>query len=332
MTEAFVTGGTGFIGEKLVRLLVRKGVEVTCLSRSPDKAKHLEELGVEMVKGDITNRNSVKRAMDNQPLVFHLAAWYEIGVPSEKASLMRQINVEGTRNVLKIAWESGAEKIVYCSTVGALGSSGPADRIADENHTHDGRFQSIYVKTKREAHLIARDLIQRQAPIVTVLPGAVYGPGDTSFIAKQLSALQKENLSAIPDVPGILCYTHVEDVAKGMWLAAEKGKIGEEYILAGEPLTLEQFFITAASVMGVSIPRWRLPARLLRLLAWLCDHVPGGKLLTGGLPLSQEAVSMIADANWAFSSEKARQELGWRTRPLEKGLKDTKEWFKHVNF
>ncbi|MFQ5629874.1 MAG: NAD-dependent epimerase/dehydratase family protein, partial [bacterium] len=324
--KAYVTGATGFIGGKLVSLLVQKGIEVTCLARSPERIKHLQPLGINVVTGDITDRECVAETVQGHELVFHLAAWYEIGVPQDKEEAMRRANVTGTKNVLQAAWKSGAERIVYCSTVAALGSSGPADYVADENHPHDGRFQSLYEKTKYEAHQAAKSMQKEGAPIVMVLPGAVYGPGDTSLLAQQMRIVMQKKLMGIPKVPAIYCYTHVDDVVSGIWLAAEKGKIGEEYILAGAPLTLEKFYRAIANAAGVPVPRLRLSPRMLRLSAWIYENIPGGKIVSGGLPLSREAVAMVVEANWAFSSAKAEKELGWRARSFDDGLVETLAW------
>lgn len=326
MKKAYVTGATGFIGGRLAQLLVEKKMEVTCLVRSPERIKHLKPLRIKVVTGDITDRERVAETIQGHDLVFHIAAWYEIGVPSGKESAMRLTNVTGTENVLEAAWKSGAERIVYCSTVAALGSSGPPDQMVDENHPHDGRFQSLYARTKWEAHQAAKGLIKEGAPITMVLPGAVYGPGDTSLIAQQMQLIVEEKVPAMPKAPGIYCYTHVDDVAAGLLLAAEKGRAGEAYILAGPALTMEEFHCIVAKQAGVKPPKFSIPSGMLRALAWIYENVPGGKIVSGGLPMSREAIAMTTQANWAFSSQKAEKELGWKARSFAEGLAETLEW------
>ncbi|MFQ5650105.1 MAG: NAD-dependent epimerase/dehydratase family protein [bacterium] len=328
MKKAYITGATGFIGGRLVRLLVEKQMEVTCLVRSPEKIEHLKPLGIKVVTGDITDEERVAETIQGHDLVFHIAAWYEIGVRSGKESAMRLTNVTGTKNVLQTAWKSGAKRIVYCSTVAALGSSGPPDRIGDENHPHDGRFQSLYAKTKWEAHQTVKGLIKEGAPIVMVLPGAVYGPGDTSLITRQMRLIVNEKVPAMPKAPGIYCYTHVDDVVAGIWLAAEEGRVSEQYVLAGPALTMVEFHHVVARQAGVKPPALRIPSGVLRALAWIHDNVPGGKIVSGGMPMSREAIAMTTQANWAFSSQKAEKELGWKARSFEEGLAETLEWIR----
>jgi nucleoside-diphosphate-sugar epimerase len=166
-------------------------------------------------------------------------------------------------------------------------------------------------------------MARRGAPVIIVLPGAVYGPGDESALARQLRCIAAGRARAIPAAAGVFPYTHVDDVVEGMLLAWEKGRPGESYLLAGENLSLEEFYQQAARAAGVKPPRWRLPRGLTRLLSWWYDFLPGGELLTGGLPMSREAVAMVLDANWAYSSAKAQKELGWRARSFQEGLADT---------
>lgn len=326
--KVYVTGATGFIGEKLVQSLVQKGYKTTCLVRSPDKAKHLESLNVSIVKGDITNRKQVQKTIQDHSTIYHLAAWYEIGVPASKETLMRTINVAGTKNVLEEAWKSGAERIIYCSTVGALGNSGPQGHIADEHHNHDGKFQSLYVKTKYKAHQIAERLIKKNAPLIIVLPGAVYGPGDTSLVAKQMKLIINKKLKFIPNIPSIYCYTHVNDVVNGMMLAEKKGKIGEKYILTGPPLTIKQFYQTVANQANINPPKIPIPLWIFHLIAWINKHLPADKKLIKDIPLNHETLSMMK-ANWAYSSKKAQKKLGWKPRSLQQGLPETLEWIQH---
>jgi dihydroflavonol-4-reductase len=253
--RVYVTGANGFLGRALVRLLVNRGLEVTCVVRDTRKAEYLKTLPVRVVEADVRNREQIRQSIAGHSLVFHLAAWVKFGIDSKQAETMRAVNVTGTRNVLEEAWLSGAERIVYCSTIGALGSTGPAGRLGNEDQLHDGNFQCVYVKTKREALLEAEDLAARGAPIVLVFPNATYGPGDTGIIAQQLLVALQGRMTAVPDAPGIYCYTHVDDIAQGLWLAAQKGGIGERYVLAGTPLELAEFYAKVAAKAGIAPPR-----------------------------------------------------------------------------
>jgi dihydroflavonol-4-reductase len=328
MRNVFVTGATGFIGGHLAELLLQKGCVVTCLARDPQRIGRLADLPVRIVEGDIRDRRRVAQVIGGHEWVFHLASWFQIGVPRSAEAEMRDTNVGGTQCVLEEAWKAGASRIVYGSTVGALGSSGPLGRVADEAQLHDGRFQCLYVKTKHEAHRAARALIRDGAPVTIVMPEAVYGPGDRGIVAQQMALLMAGKMTAIPDVSGVYCYTHVHDTVDGYWRAAEHGRLGREYILAGQALTLAEFYEAVARRAGVAAPARRIPVRVLLAMAWAAEIVPGVQSLTAGRPIHREAISMIAHANWHFSAERAKTELGWSARPFEDGLDETLAWIR----
>ena len=328
MRNVFLTGAAGFIGAHLAELLLRKDCAVTCFIRDTRRIGHLADLPVRIVEGDVRDRVRVAEVIRGHDWIFHLAAWFQIGVPPSAEAEMRTVNVAGTRNVLEEAWKAGASRIVYGSTVGALGSSGPIGKVGDENQPHDGRFQSLYVKTKHEAHRAAQALIRDGAPITIVMPEAVYGPGDRGIVARQMALLMAGKMTAIPDVPGIYCYTHVDDTVDGYWRAAERGRIGREYILAGQALTLAEFYGVVARQAAVPAPARRIPVRALRAMAWAAECIPGAQSLIGGRPINREAISMIADANWHFSAERAKTELGWSVRRFESGLDETLAWIR----
>lgn len=326
--RAFVTGATGFIGRALVSFLIRQGLEVTCLVRNPTSARGLEAEGVRLVEGDITDRARVAKTIGGHNVAFHLASWLEIGLPRAKRPAMRHVNVTGAANVLEEAWRHGVERIVHCSSVGALGSSGPPGHVGTEDHPHDGHFPCHYVRTKYEALQVARRLIAAGAPIVNVLPQPAYGPGSVKIVDKQMWLTMQGRMSAVPDVHAAYGYVYIDDVAMGLWLAAERGRIGESYILAGPLISLLRFYQLVAEHAGVAAPRKRVSARVLRFLAWANDHIPGALMLTSGPFVNRESVAMITKANWAFSAEKARRELGWEARTLEEGLPKTLGWIR----
>jgi nucleoside-diphosphate-sugar epimerase len=186
MRNVFLTGASGFIGGRLAELLLRKGCELTCFVRDTRRIGRLADLPVRIVEGDVCDRGRVAQVIGGHDWIFHLAGWFQIGVPPSAEAKMRAVNVSGTRNVLEEAWRTGASRIIYGSTVGVLGSSGPPDKVGDENQPHDGRFPSLYVKTKYEAHRTAQALIRAGAPVTIVMPEAVYGPGDRGIVARQM--------------------------------------------------------------------------------------------------------------------------------------------------
>ena len=139
---------------------------------------------------------------------------------------------------------------------------------------------------------------------------------------QNMRLIAERRVSSIPSVSGIHSYTHVDDIVEGLWLAATRGRIGEEYILAGPPLPLKEFYQTVARAAGVPPPRWALSPRIVRAVSFVYEHLPGAKRLLPNRPYSKEHVAMVLDANWAVSSAKAAHELGWHARTLEDGLGD----------
>jgi dihydroflavonol-4-reductase len=317
--KAFVTGGSGFIGQHVVSKLLARGYEVFALARSDHSAAVLAQLGATVVPGNITDADSMRQAMQGCDVVFHLAAWYKYGAPDWMQA--EAINVRGTRTVLHLAHELGIPKIIYTSTVSVFGDT--KGELVDESFYQAGPFPSEYHRTKWLAHYkVALPLIEKGAPVIIVMPGVTYGPGDPKFPA-ELMHLYYKGLPAVPGPSTTITYAHVEDVAEGHILAAEKGRIGESYILAGPAVPLGEMMDFWARLTGRSSPALRIPAQLLRPLAPLIGTVNSFVSLPS--VFSEEMVGMVGTTEMA-RSDKARQELGWRTRPLQTGMLETFAW------
>ncbi len=317
--KAFVTGGSGFIGRHLVRQLVEKGYDVHALARSPESMAIVEGLGAVPVSGDITDVDSMRPGMAGSDIVFHVAGWYKIGDPD--VTKAETINVIGTRKVLRLAHELGIPKIIYTSTIAVFGNT--QGHLVDENYYNGGPFLTEYDRTKWLAHYkVAIPLIEKGAPIIIAMPGGVYGPGDTSLIAEQMRLFYR-GLPAVPAPDTTITYAHVEDVAAGHILLAEKGKIGESYILAGPAIPLGEMMDFWAYLTGKTAPPLRLPASLLRPFAPLMGLLQPALDLPSAF--SEETVSILGTTYMA-RADKARAELGWETRPLQTGMLETMAW------
>ena len=322
--KAFVTGGTGFIGGHLVRQLLTRGYEVVALARSAESAAALQALGAHIVTGDITNKASMREGMTGSDVVFHVAGWYHIGAREWMEA--ETINVSGTRNVLNLAHELGVPKIVYTSTVAVFGDTG--GELADETYEGSGPFLSEYTRTKWLAHYkVALPLIQRGAPIIIVMPGGVYGPGDSSIIAETMLRFHRGQMPVVPGADTLFTYAHVEDVADGHILAAEKGKVGESYILAGPAIPLGEMVDYWADLIGRRRPM-HIPSNYVRPLA----PVVGSLNHALGLSefYSEETIRNLGSAQLG-RADKARAQLGWKTRPLDVGMRETLAWVTKVN-
>lgn len=317
--KAFVTGGTGFIGQHLVQKLVARGYEVRALARTSGSAALLEDLGATAVSGDITNTDSMRSAMTGCDVVFHLAAWYKVG--SADWMQAESINVGGTRKVLRLAHELGIPKIIYVSTIAVLGDT--KGQIADENFFQGGPFLTEYDRTKWLAHYkVAVPLIEKGAPITIVMPGGVYGPGDTSVLAEMMRLFYR-GLPVLPGPDTTFTFAHVEDVADGIILAADKGKIGESYILTGPAVPIGEMFDFWGYLTGRPTPLLRIPGHLIRPFAPLMGLLSNFVSLPA--VFSQEATASLG-VHYVARSDKARAELGWETRPLQTGMLETFAW------
>lgn len=315
--KIFVTGGSGFIGRHLVRQLVARKHTVKALSRSPNSDMLLHQMGAQPVRGHLHDLPALRAGMEKCDAVFHLAAWYGLG--KRRAAQAERINVAGTRNVLHTAHQAGIPRIIYTSTIAVFGDT--KGRLVDEAYQHAGPFLSEYDRAKWLAHYrVALPLIEQGAPITIVMPGAVYGPGDTSIVHDLMRLFLQGQMPVIPGPETALAYAHVEDVARGHILALEKGKIGESYILAGPVRTMREMARLWSALGERPAPRLEIPAGLLRPLAPLMGLLE--TLVDLPAPFTEEAVRSLG-ATYIARSDKARAELGWEPRPVEEGMRET---------
>lgn len=313
----FLTGATGFLGGALAARLVARGHEVVALARKTSRTFALRALGIQIAEGDVTDRASLRAPLTGADAVFHLAAWYELGV--RELARMRSVNVDGTRNVLETAVEAGVRCIVHTSSVAALGSSGGA--LADEGHAHPGGFASLYEQTKHEAHAVARGLAERGAPVRLALPGTIFGPGDGSLVASLVRAHLKGlvRARAFSSLPMSLVY--VDDCAAGLELVAERGADGREYILVGAVLSVAEWLERMSDLTGLPAPSREVPLGVLRAASALFPLVaPALGLAPDTL---RDGIAMAEGHAWAFSAERARRELGWRPTDFDLALART---------
>ena len=320
--KVFVTGGTGFIGGEVVRQLRARGDEVRCLARSPEKGAKLVGLGCELLSGDLGDADVIRRGMDGCDAAIHAAAMYEVGIPASQRPAMWEANVAGTERVLNAALEAKVPRLVYVSTVGVFGNT--HRKVVDESYEHPGKeFTSYYEETKLEAHKIAKRMIAEQGlPGIIVQPGGVYGPADTSSIAVLLDQFLSGKMPLLPFPELGICLSHVEDVAAGILLALDKGRIGETYVLSGPVTTVRDAIEVVASISGRKAPRHSVPVPLLRALTPVGPLV--GKMM-GQPPNLRELISSADRVTFWASHEKASRELGYAPRGMEEGLRQTLE-------
>jgi nucleoside-diphosphate-sugar epimerase len=317
--KAFVTGATGFIGERLARRLRDRGDEVVALVRSPEKARGLSDVGCQLVEGDLSSSDAIRGGLEGCDAAFHVAAVYKVGIPRSEHAAMRDANVAGTERVLDAAIDAGVSRIVYVSTVGVFGNT--HGKIVDETYRHPGNdFLSVYEETKYAAHQVALDRIAKGAPIVIVQPGGVYGPGDHSELGNMIDQARSGKLKMLmfPELGFNL--VHVEDIAGGILLAYDRGKVGESYVLGGEIATMGKLVEKVSDLSGRKAPKRELPASLMKLAIPIGPLV--GKML-GFPPNLGELIRTSDGVTYWASDEKARRELGYSPRDLDTGLRET---------
>lgn len=315
--KIFLTGGTGFIGAKVAERLRERGDHVKALIRTPTKATHLEEIGCELVQGDLSDEHPMQAAMIGCDAVIHGAAVYSVGIPDRDHQAMFDANVRGTERVLRAALRTEVPKVVYISTVNAFGNT--EGNIVDETHEHHERYVSYYDETKHKAHKIARILIEQQElPCVIVQPGLVYGPGDTSEAGNLLRMYINKRLPLkfFPEM-GVTA-SYIDDVADGIVLALDKGTIGESYVLGGEITTMGRMMDATAALMGRKPLRMKVPVGLLKATAPTARFV---NPLIGFPPNMKEVITASDGVTYWASSDKAIRDLGYSPRPLEEGLR-----------
>lgn len=312
-----MTGATGIVGHHLVRALVGRGEDVRVTLRADSPVEPLEGLEIDRVTGDVTDRAAMRRAMKGVTRLFHVA-----GVTSLRAGRSEyfRVNVEGTRVVLGEALRAGVERVVYTSSVSALGPA--MDGVTADETQMDGLagLNLAYPESKREAEAQAMRYAAQGLPVVIAMPGQVFGAGDwrrssTDIVRRFL----RRELPVY--VEGTLCIVDARDVAEGHLLAAEKGVVGERYIFGGRNFTLTRLFADLGRISGVEPPSIRLPVDVALPLARAAEQLPGRPLITA------EEVR-LASQRWAYRSTKANRELGWTQTPHEETLERTINWWR----
>jgi len=317
MARTLVTGATGFIGSHVTRLLVARGDEVAVLVRPGSPEQAITGLDVRRLRGDILDRRAVRRAMRGVDRVFHVAGRTDLRAP--RAALM-SVAVEGTTIVLEEALRAEVSRVVHTSSAAAIGPASRGRSATETSPWTGGRYGIAYLDAVHEAESAALRLAARGLPLVVVNPTHVLGAGDLGRSSTALvSRFLRRQIPAY--VEGTLNVVGVEDVARGMLLADERGRVGERYLLGNRNYTMTRLFADLGRLSGVQPPPLKLPSTMARAFAAVA-HRAGAETL----PTVTEV--RAASLNWSFSSRKAKRELGWTTRPHEDCLEETIAWYR----
>ena len=317
-----VTGATGFVGSAVARALLARGHAVRALVRRGSDRANLAGLDVSPIEGDLTDAASLARAVAGCQHVMHVAADYRIWVPDPEAML--RANVEGTRALMLAAQAEGVGRIVYCSSVAALGLTKDGTPADETTPVSEEQVVGIYKKSKYRAEQAVLALVRETGlDAVIVNPAAPVGPRDI----KPTPTGRMIADAAAGRMPGYLetglNVVHVDDVAEGHMLALERGRAGERYILGSENLTLKALLGVVDQVTGRTQRRVRLSPALLWPLALACE----GLARFGVEPLVTRDHLRMSAKMMFFSHAKAARELGFAPRPAIAAVRDAVAWF-----
>lgn len=313
--KVFLTGATGFIGQALVRAMRKRGWHINALVRDTQAApaQWLRQQGVTLVAGDVTQSSGLAEAMRGCNVVLHNAGVYEFGLSKASVERMQRVNVQGTDNVLGAALEAGVPRTFHVSATMALGPSSYAPNeasVADETKIHPGHYLTLYERSKADAHQVALAYRKRGLPLNILMPNGVAGINDHSIFGYFLRLHLLHSM--VPMAFGremVISFVEVNALTDGICLAIEKTASGEDYLFAGEPVTLGELFQKFNRYPGgfkvrLWLPRWFMRpqmAVLEPLQRWL------------GLPafMSRDAVD-TSKGHFNFSAAKAQRDLGWQ--------------------
>lgn len=327
--NCFVTGASGFVGANLVRELVEQGHRVSALVRPDSDLRGVRGVEFAPVRGDLSDRQLLKKAMQGCDWCFHVAASYHLWLRNYKP--MYAANVDGTRNVLEAAGLAGCSRIIYTSTVGCIGlPKEHRGQVTPSDESAVARLEDMtnhYKRSKWLAEEIAVKLVAKGLPIVIVNPSAPIGPRDVKptptgqvivdFLNRQMPAYLDTGLN----------WVHVRDVVQGHILAAKHGRFGERYLLGSAEgnWTMRETFAVLEELTGIPAPKWRVPHALALMAAHVCEPIAW---LTGRPPKAPLAGVRMAKYKMFFNPSKAIELLGLPQTPPKQAFADAVEWFR----
>lgn len=328
MEKYFITGSTGLIGNALTRLLVAKDKPLHLLARSPSTLAPIKNQEVNIFQGDITDYESVDKAMKGCSHVFHLAA---CATQFDKdPGVFDRVNVEGTRNVLQAALNNQIEKVVYTSTAGLFPVTSISED-ANEDSEMPSQFMTDYIRTKFLAESVVNEFSEKGLSITKVYPTRVYGPGSLRESNSVTKILKFYSEGKWPFIPGngktYGNYVYLEDVVQGLLMAMESGKPGQGYILGGENVTFDELFRTIRIASNKNHMLVHVPYPVLWFVSAILQVIAG---ISGKPPLITPGWIRRYLEHRRLSSEKAIRELGYTITPLNAGLTKTMEWLNQL--
>jgi dihydroflavonol-4-reductase len=321
-----VTGATGHVGNVLVRELARRGEQVRAVVPEGERRESIAVgSGVEVVTGDVREFESLVRAFDGADVVFHLAGI--ITISSGRRGLLNEVNVLGTRNVVRACRQAGVRRLVYTSSVHALPEPPHGTPVCETGEFTPDALLGDYAQSKARASIEVLEGVRQGLDAVLVFPSGIIGPFDFrgSEMGELILDIARGRLGAYVD--GAYDFVDVRDVVQGLVLAAEKGRAGEGYILSGEKITVRDLLTLVGDAVGVRARPTRLPMWLARVAA---VFAPLYYRLARRRPRFTAYSLKVLLSNCVMNRGKAERELGYSPRPLRQALRETVDWLRQT--
>jgi dihydroflavonol-4-reductase len=318
-----VTGANGFLGSNLVKNVVNSGNEVIAMVRKTSNLRRLESVieKIEIRIGSLDKFSDIIDAFDGVDCVYHLAANVRIG--SYKKNEIRRDNVQGCKNIFEAALEKKISKVVYVSSISIFGSN--IEDMVNEEDIAAGKIMSTYGETKLVSYYTFKNAYNRGLDITAVIPSNIFGEDDPNFGPLFKNYVQKHLKVIAGNMNANMGMVYVDDVAKGMMLAMNKGKPGESYILNTVNISLNELFQRVARVTGIKAPGVKIPRTFIKSAALISEIT--GRIIRQNMLLNRQSAELLFTTHPSFDSTKAKKELEWNPNPFEKSFENTVNWY-----
>lgn len=318
-----VTGANGFLGSNLVKGIVNSGDDVVAFVRKTSNLRRLESVigQIEIRIGSLDNYSEIMEALDGIDCVYHLAANVRIG--SFKKNEIRKDNIFGSQNVFNAALEKKIAKVVYVSSISIFGSN--IDDMVNEDDIAAGKIMSTYGETKLISYYAFKNAYNRGLDITAIIPSNIFGEDDPNFGPLFKNYVQKHLKVIAGNLNANMGMVYVEDVAKGMMLAMEKGTPGESYILNSVNISLKDLLSEAAQITKIKAPGVKVPKTFIKGAAILSEFA--GRIIRQSMILNRQSAELLFTTHPSFDSTKAKKELGWNPIKFEESFEKTINWY-----
>jgi len=326
MTKVLITGATGFIGNHVTRLCLEQGDQVRVMVMPGEDRSPLDGMDVEFVEGNLLDPESLVKAVGGVEKLYHLAALFAVW--TKDPDLHYKINVEGARHMMNAAKAAGVEKIVYTSSIAAIGTDGKGTPSTEKTPFNSWHFASEYIMSKYISHLEVKGMVKDGLPVTMVMPALPFGPGDRAptptgtMIIRTLKGEMKNYWD------GGVCPVDVRDVAAGHVLAMEKGRIGESYLLGNSQtnMTNRELLQLIGRVAGMdNVATKEISRSMMLRVARIAEFF---SKITGKAPITTYKNTMFIMEHFYVDASKAVEELGMPQTPIETAIQDSIEWFR----